>query len=70
MKQNVNKIHHKKFFLMQIKENGRQKAMFSSDNCQFWQLSYNIEGFFNQRKSPALSFRKCRRFKIYLYEVI
>lgn len=33
MKQNVNKIHHKNFFLMQIKENGRQKAMFSSDNC-------------------------------------
>lgn len=29
---------------------GRQKAMFSSDNCQFWQLSYNIEGFLNQRK--------------------
>lgn len=30
---------------MQIKENGRQKATDSSDNCQFWQLSYNIEGF-------------------------
>ncbi len=58
------------FFLIQIKENGRQKATFSSDNCQFWQLSYNIVGFFNQRKSPALFFRICRRFKIYLYEVI
>ena len=33
MKQNVNKIYYWYFFLMQIKENGRQKAMFSSDNC-------------------------------------
>ena len=33
MKQNVNKIYYWCFFLIQIKENGRQKAMFSSDNC-------------------------------------
>ena len=33
MKQNVNKIYYWCFFLMQIKENERQKAMFSSDNC-------------------------------------
>jgi G:T-mismatch repair DNA endonuclease (very short patch repair protein) len=44
MKQNVNKIYYGCFFLMQIKESGCQKATVPSDNCQFWQLSYNIEG--------------------------
>ncbi len=35
MKQNVNKIYYWCFFLMQIKENGRQKATAPFGKCQF-----------------------------------